>query len=62
MHKEKQVGSGKPNLSISRFEQQMDVWFCRAPEPMPRGALLRVKIPETVDLHALPSVLGTPVP
>src|ERR1700758_2241170 len=41
---------------------QMDVWFCRAQEPMPRGTLLRVKHPETVDLHALPSAPGTPVP
>jgi transposase len=41
---------------------QMDVWFCRAQEPMPRGTLLRVEHPETVDLHALPSVPGTPVP
>jgi hypothetical protein len=40
----------------------MDVWFCRAQEPMPRGTLLRVEHPETVDLHALPSVPGTPVP
>ena len=42
--------------------QQMDVWFCRAQEPMPRGIPLRVKHPGTVDLHALPSVPGTPVP
>jgi hypothetical protein len=41
---------------------QMDVWFCRAQEPMPRGTLLRVKHPETVDLHALLSVPRTPVP
>jgi hypothetical protein len=41
---------------------QMDVWFCRAQEPMPRGKLLRVEHPETVDLHALPNVPGTPVP
>jgi hypothetical protein len=41
---------------------QMDVWFCRAQEPMPRGTLLRVEHPETVDLHALPSAPGTPVP
>src|SRR6266481_8675210 len=25
---------------------QMDVWFCRAQEPMPRGTLLRVEHPE----------------
>src|SRR6266487_5143667 len=30
---------------------QMDVWFCRAQEPMPRGTLLRVEHPETVDLQ-----------
>src|SRR5277367_5299570 len=41
---------------------QMDVWFCRAQEPMPRGTLLRLEHPETVDLHALPSVPETPVP
>src|ERR1700757_715840 len=41
---------------------QMEVWFCRAQEPMPRGTLLRVEHPETVDLHALPSAPGTPVP
>ena len=41
---------------------QMDVWFCRAQEPMPRGTLLRVEHPKTVDLHALPSAPGTPVP
>ena len=29
---------------------QMDVWFCRAQEPMPRGTLLRVEHPETADL------------
>src|SRR4030081_1429355 len=41
---------------------QMDVWFCRAQEPMPRGTLLRVEHPEIVDLHALPSAPETPVP
>src|SRR6266446_5178253 len=25
---------------------QMDVWFCRTQEPMPRGTLLRVEHPE----------------
>src|SRR5260370_19058717 len=25
---------------------QMDVWFCRAQEPMPRGTLLRLEHPE----------------
>ena len=42
--------------------QQMDVWFCRAQEPMPRGTLLRVEHPGSDDLHALASVPGTPVP
>jgi len=28
---------------------QMDVWFCRAQEPMPRGTLLRLEHPETVE-------------
>src|ERR1700722_3814865 len=37
---------------------QMEVWFCRAQEPMPRGTLLRLEHPETVDLYALPSVPG----
>jgi hypothetical protein len=27
-----------------------------------RGTLLRVEHPETLDLHTLPSVPGTPVP
>ena len=48
--------------ALRSLRQQMDVWFCRAQEPMPRGILLRVKHPGTVDLHALPSVPGTPVP
>src|ERR1700747_1544265 len=42
--------------------QQMDVWFCRAQEPMPRGTLLRVKHPQTVYLHALLGVPRTPLP
>src|SRR3989442_11575033 len=46
--------------TLRSLRQQMDVWFCRAQEPMPRGTLLRVEHPETVDLHALPSVPGTP--
>src|SRR5580693_5780368 len=33
---------------------QMDVWFCRAQEPMPKGTLLRVEHPETVPGQALP--------
>jgi Transposase len=41
---------------------QMDAWFWRAQEPMPRGTLLRVEHPETVDWHALQSVPRTPVP
>jgi hypothetical protein len=48
--------------ALRSLRQQMDVWFCRAQEPMPRGILLRVEHPGTVDLHALPSVPGTPVP
>ena len=31
-------------------------------EPMPRGTSVRVEHPETVDLHALASVPGTPLP
>ena len=49
-------------MALQSPRQQMDVWFCRAQEPMPRGTLLRLEHPETVDLHALPSVPGTPVP
>src|ERR1700722_3479313 len=45
------IGPSRPRL-------QMDVWFCRAQEPMPRGTLLRLEHPETVDLYALPSVPG----
>jgi len=48
--------------ALRSLRQQMDVWFCRAQEPMPRGTLLRIEHPETVDLHALPSVPGTPAP
>ena len=33
---------------------QMDVWFCRAQEPMPRGTLLRLEHPETVDCARSP--------
>jgi hypothetical protein len=32
------------------------LWLCRAQESMPRGTLLRIEHPETVDLRALPSV------
>jgi hypothetical protein len=31
--------------ALRSLRQQMDVWFCRAQEPMPRGILLRVKRP-----------------
>ena len=42
-------------MALQSLRQQMDVWFCREQEPMPRGTLLRLEHPETVDLHALPS-------
>jgi hypothetical protein len=45
--------------ALRSLRQQMDVWFFRAQEPMPRGILLRVEHPGTVDLHALLSVPGT---
>jgi transposase len=32
--------------TLRSLRQQMDVWFCRAQEPMPRGTLLRVEHPE----------------
>jgi hypothetical protein len=48
--------------ALRSLRQQMDVWFCRAQEPMPRSILLRVNHPGTVAMHALQSVPGTPVP
>jgi hypothetical protein len=42
--------------------QQMDVWFCRVQEPMPRGIPCAFEHPERDDLHALPSVPETPCP
>ena len=29
--------------ALRSLRQQMDVWFCRAQEPMPRGTLLRLR-------------------
>jgi hypothetical protein len=46
--------------ALRSLRQQMDVWFCRTQEPMPRGILLRVKHPGTVDLHALRACPGHP--
>ena len=42
--------------------QQMDVWFCRAAGTDAERHTVRVEHPETVDLHALVSVPGTPLP
>jgi hypothetical protein len=44
------------------LRQQMDVWFCRAQEPMPGGIRCALSILEVMTLHALPSVPGTPMP
>ena len=41
--------------------QQMDVWFCREQEPMPGGIRWALSITGRDELHALPSVPGTPV-
>jgi hypothetical protein len=43
------------------LRQQMDVWFCRAGTDAGRHTL-RVDHPGSDDLHALPSVPGTPMP
>jgi hypothetical protein len=40
---------------------QMDVWFCRVQEPMPRGIFCVLNILNKMTLHALPSVPGTPM-
>jgi hypothetical protein len=44
------------------LRQQMDVWFCREPGTNAERQTVRVEHPEHDDLHALPSVPGTPVP
>ena len=48
--------------TLRSLRQQMDVWFCRVQEPMPRGIYCVTEHPESSDWHALPSVPGTPVP
>jgi hypothetical protein len=38
-HKENRLGAEAPNLSLSRFAQQMDVRFCESRNHQPRGIL-----------------------
>jgi hypothetical protein len=51
---------GGPKELSGREPVAVDVWFCRAQEPMPRGAQCDVEHPGTVDSHALASVPGHP--
>ena len=48
--------------TLRSLRQQMDVWFCRAQEPMPRRTLLRVEHPKIVDFARSPERAGAPVP
>ncbi len=47
--------------ALLSLRQQMDVWFCRAQEPMPRGTLCVLNILELLTCALSRSAPGTPV-